>query len=68
MRDCTVSAASGEWTDYEADAGEIERIKDGGTSMISQAILQWKKNIGIAVFSLCVAVFFIVAFIVLFIR
>lgn len=40
-----------------------------GISMISQAILHWKKNRGIAVFSLCVAVFiFIVAFIVLFIR
>ena len=29
MRDRTVSAASGEWKDYEADAGEIERIADG---------------------------------------
>ncbi len=40
-----------------------------GISMISQAILQWKKNRGIAVFSLCVAAFiFAVAFFVLFVR
>ena len=40
-----------------------------GISMISQAILQWKKNKGIAIFSLCVAVFiFIVVIFVLFIR
>lgn len=40
-----------------------------GISMVSQAILQWKKNRGIAIFSLCVAVFiFVVAFIILFIR
>lgn len=40
-----------------------------GISMISQAILQWKSNKGIAIFSLCVAVFiFIVAIFVLFIH
>ncbi len=40
-----------------------------GISMISQAILQWKKNKGIAIFSLCVAIFiFIVAIFVLFIH
>mgnify|MGYP003304429885 FL=1 len=40
-----------------------------GISMISQAILQWKRNRGIAIFSLCVAIFiFVVAFIILFIR
>ena len=40
-----------------------------GISMISQAILQWKKNKGIAIFSLCVAVFiFIVAVFVVFIH
>ena len=40
-----------------------------GISMISQAILQWKTNKGIAIFSLCVAVFiFSVAIFVLFIK
>lgn len=40
-----------------------------GISMISQAILQWKKNRWIAVFSLCVAIFiFAVACFILFIR
>lgn len=40
-----------------------------GISMISQAILHWKKNKGIAIFSLGVAVFiFIVAIFVLFIH
>lgn len=40
-----------------------------GISMISQAIMQWKSNKGIAIFSFCVAVFiFIVAIFVLFIR
>ena len=40
-----------------------------GISMISQAILQWKKNRGIAIFSLCVALFiFAVACFILFIR
>lgn len=39
-----------------------------GISMISQAILQWKTNKGIAIFSLCVAVFiFSVAIFLLFI-
>ena len=40
-----------------------------GISMISQAILQWKTNKGIAIYSLCVAVFiFSVAIFVLFIK
>lgn len=39
-----------------------------GISMISQAILQWKTNKGIAIFSLCVAIFiFSVAIFLLFI-
>ena len=39
-----------------------------GISMISQAILQWKTNKGIAIFSLCVAVFiFSIAIFLLFI-
>ncbi len=40
-----------------------------GISMISQAILHWKKNRGIAIFSLCMAIFiFAVACFILFIR
>jgi len=40
-----------------------------GIAMIAQAILQWKKNRGVAIFSLGVAAFiFVVAVIVLFIR
>ena len=40
-----------------------------GISMISQAILQWKRNKGIALFSLGVAAFiFIVAIFVLFVK
>lgn len=40
-----------------------------GISMIAQAILQWKTNKRIAIFSLCVAAFiFIVAIFVLFIK
>lgn len=40
-----------------------------GISMISQAILQWKKNRGVAIFSLCVAIFiFAVAFFIIFVH
>lgn len=40
-----------------------------GILMITQAILQWKKNKGVALFSLCTAIFiFVIAFIILFIR
>ena len=40
-----------------------------GISMISQAILHWKKNRGIAIFSLCIAIFiFVVACFILFVR
>ena len=40
-----------------------------GVLMITQTILQWKKNRTIAIFSLCVATFiFIVAFIIFFLR
>lgn len=40
-----------------------------GLIMITQTILQWKKNRGVAIFSLCVAIFvFGVAFVMLFLR
>ena len=38
-----------------------------GITMITQAIMQWRKNRRIAIFSLCVAIFvFFVAFIIVF--
>ena len=40
-----------------------------GIEMISQAILQWKKNRGVAIFSLCVAIFiFAVAIFIIFVH
>lgn len=40
-----------------------------GVSMVTQTILQWKKNKKVAAFSLCVAIFiFIVGFLILFNR
>lgn len=40
-----------------------------GIVMITQSILQWKKNRAVAIFSLCVALFvFMIAFIISFFR
>ena len=39
-----------------------------GVLMVTQAVLQWRRNKAVAVFSLCVAIFiFVVAFIIYFI-